>query len=385
MIRMLQFDVKKVNILQIGKLIAKYNAEAEISNQTITVTGEINNELLEELQNSISIETVRNYKEEQIISETDIVEEPEQTLNSNEYDAEMAKKLFTKKGRIFFGGIYLCNFNDSIGCEEKKHRPVVVIQENKHNEKIPTTIIIPFTTRVNESDIHLCTALTNENTYDNRSALLTEDIQTLLIEQIRVVDQKRLIRYLGMAKPNLMEQILDKVGSFLHINTSDVINQQPAINEKIVEKIVEVPVEKIVEKPVVTTKKIRQDISLEQLKMLQIVSPTELFEISKKEISIKEKTEQILELFGFDLTQNGVQYLVKAIVVSPRDDYFNFETLLREISKNETLSQEKIKNLIIARIKETMKFKKSPTIDFIRLVNIFLNKQEDYSYEENDI
>ena len=89
-------------------------------------------------------------------------------------------------------------------------------------------------------------------------------------------------------------------------------------------------------------------------------------------------------MFGFDLKKNGVQYLLKAIITSPKNDYFNVETLSESVSQEEGIDQKEIKRLIIARVKETFGFRKAPTIDFIRLVNIFLEKQE-ANYEEDNI
>ena len=78
------------------------------------------------------------------------------------------------------------------------------------------------------------------------------------------------------------------------------------------------------------------------------------------------------------MQKNGVQYLFKAILISPKDAYFNLETLCESISKSESaIEKDEIKRLIVARVKERFKFKKSPTTDFIRLVNSFLTKKED--------
>ena len=47
------------------------------------------------------------------------------------------------------------------------------------------------------------------------------------------------------------------------------------------------------------------------------------------------------------------------------------------IAITEIIDKEEIKRLIVARVKETFGFKKAPTIEFIRLINIFLTKQEE--------
>lgn len=60
------------------------------------------------------------------------------------------------------------------------------------------------------------------------------------------------------------------------------------------------------------------------------------------------------------------------------------ETLSDIVSKEENDDKDEIKRLIVARVKENFGFRKAPTIDFIRLINNFLSKQED-NYEENNI
>lgn len=86
------------------------------------------------------------------------------------------------------------------------------------------------------------------------------------------------------------------------------------------------------------------------------------------------KAQRILELFGFNFKRNGVLYLLKAIIASPKYLYFNLETLSESVSKTEGIDKEEVKRLIIARIKETFGFRKAPTVDFIRLVNNFFSK-----------
>ena len=89
------------------------------------------------------------------------------------------------------------------------------------------------------------------------------------------------------------------------------------------------------------------------------------------------KDEEILKLFKFDLEKTGVSYLLQAILISTQNAYFNLETLCEEISKNTHIKKEEVERLIVARIKERFGFKKSPAIDFIRLVKSVLTQKED--------
>lgn len=121
----------------------------------------------------------------------------------------------------------------------------------------------------------------------------------------------------------------------------------------------------------------RKDVNMVQVQLLSFVDINELLKISQSYSSDDIKAQKILELFGFNFKKNGVQYLLKAIIASLKSSYFNLETLSESVSKTEGIEKEEVKRLIIARVKETFGFRKAPTIDFIRLVNNFLVKQEE--------
>ena len=132
------------------------------------------------------------------------------------------------------------------------------------------------------------------------------------------------------------------------------------------------------------TPKERKDVNMTQVQLLSFVDIKKLMRISQSFSTDEVKAQRILDLFGFDFKKNGVQYLFKAIIASPKNAYFNLETLSEKVSRTEGIEKEEIKRLIVARVKENFGFRKAPTIDFIRLVNSFLIKQED-NYEENNI
>ena len=49
--------------------------------------------------------------------------------------------------------IYLANSGKTVGSEENGIRPVLIIQNNLGNKYSPTTIILPFTKRIEQSGI----------------------------------------------------------------------------------------------------------------------------------------------------------------------------------------------------------------------------------------
>ena len=206
-----------------------------------------------------------------------------------------------------------------------------------------------------------------------------------MAEQIRTVDKTRLRRYIGFLTPEFMEQIEEKIYISLDLKPKETIVEKEVFVDKIVEKIVYV--DKIVplkEETDVKPQKEQRDINMVQVQLLSFVNINELIKISQSKSTDEIKAKKILELFNFDFTKKGVEYLLKAIIASPKTNYFNLETLSDIVSKEENDDKDEIKRLIVARVKENFGFRKAPTIDFIRLINNFLSKQED-NYEENNI
>jgi mRNA interferase MazF len=84
--------------------------------------------------------------------------------------------------------IWLANLNPSKGTEPGKTRPVVIIQTDLLNETHLSTVICPITTNVNK-EIELLRVHLKAGQLDN--------ISDILVDQIRAIDNKRLIKKLG--------------------------------------------------------------------------------------------------------------------------------------------------------------------------------------------
>jgi len=84
--------------------------------------------------------------------------------------------------------IWLADLNPSVGTESGKKRPVVVVQTDLLNEFHLSTLICPISTNVKEEveilRIHL-----------KRGQL--EKLSDILIDQVRVIDNKRFIKKIG--------------------------------------------------------------------------------------------------------------------------------------------------------------------------------------------
>lgn len=84
--------------------------------------------------------------------------------------------------------IWLANLNPGKGTESGKIRPVVIIQTDLLNESHLSTLICPITTNVIK-EIELLRVHLNAGQLDKLS--------DVLVDQIRAIDNKRLIKKLG--------------------------------------------------------------------------------------------------------------------------------------------------------------------------------------------
>ena len=386
---MLQLQTQNIDICRISKLLVKYKIKASITNQVITLDGDVSDELLTQLCGNIDINAVQNFisleplyvpketsffkSEERIQSENvdkpEMVENPQTppTLSHqySEYDLIYPE---VKRGEV-----YLCDFGEPYGSEQGFERYAIVVQNDGGNLHSSTTIVLPCTTKHKpEIPTHYHCRFSSQNMIDYDLARVGSMKNVIMAEQIQTVDKTRLRKYIGTLKPDFMKILQDKIDVSLNLSREVKViaeHKRPITKKAAVES---------------ETLRERKDVNMVQVQLLSIVDINELLKISQSNSTDEVKTQRILELFGFDFNKNGVQYLFKAIIASPKDAYFNLETLSESISKNESIDKEEIKRLIVARVKETFGYRKAPTIDFIRLVNNFLVKQEVY-YEEINI
>jgi mRNA interferase MazF len=84
--------------------------------------------------------------------------------------------------------IWLADLNPSRGTEPRKTRPVVVIQTDLLNDTHLSTLICPITSNV-QKDIDILRVHLKKNQL--------EKLSDILVDQIRAIDNKRLISRLG--------------------------------------------------------------------------------------------------------------------------------------------------------------------------------------------
>jgi mRNA interferase MazF len=97
------------------------------------------------------------------------------------------------------GSIYLVNLDPTIGSEIQKTRPAVVIQNDVGNQYSPTTIIAPITSGEEEVYPVEVFVAAPEGGLDNNSLVL--------LNQIRAVNKRRLVRYLGKLNSKTMRKV----------------------------------------------------------------------------------------------------------------------------------------------------------------------------------
>jgi mRNA interferase MazF len=101
--------------------------------------------------------------------------------------------------------IWIADLNPQIGTEPGKTRPVLVVQTNLLNKiPHPSTIVCPITTNVKkDSDIlrvHLKKGV----------AKLQQDCD-IMIDQIRAIDNKRLIKKVGDLPSELIQVVKENI------------------------------------------------------------------------------------------------------------------------------------------------------------------------------
>jgi mRNA interferase MazF len=107
--------------------------------------------------------------------------------------------------------VWMADLNPQIGTEPGKVRPVLVVQTDMlNNSNHPSTIICPLTTNVSKDSeilrVHIRKGL----------AGITEP-SDIMIDQIRAIDNKRLIRMLGVLPPNLSDLVVKNLKIILDI------------------------------------------------------------------------------------------------------------------------------------------------------------------------
>jgi mRNA interferase MazF len=98
------------------------------------------------------------------------------------------------------GEIYLVNFDPTVGAEIQKTRPALIVQNDIANRHSPITIVAAVTSQFEEP------LYPTEVLIRSPEGGLTVD-SVVLLNQVRSVDKRRLVRRLGALTPTTMEQV----------------------------------------------------------------------------------------------------------------------------------------------------------------------------------
>jgi mRNA interferase MazF len=108
----------------------------------------------------------------------------------------MAKELTSPRR----GEVYLVSFDPTLGAEIKKTRPALILQNNVANRYSPITIVAAITSQVGEKLYP-----TEVFVRAPEGGLRTDGV--ILLNQIRSIDKRRLMKRLGHLKIETMEHV----------------------------------------------------------------------------------------------------------------------------------------------------------------------------------
>ena len=108
--------------------------------------------------------------------------------------------------------IWIADLNPRIGTEPGKTRPVLVLQTNLLNKVHHlSTIICPLTAKI-QKGAEVLRVLVRKAEVE----LLQQDCD-IMIDQIRAIDNKRLIRKVTVLPPGLVEKVKENIAILLDI------------------------------------------------------------------------------------------------------------------------------------------------------------------------
>lgn len=107
--------------------------------------------------------------------------------------------------------IWLANLDPRFGTETGKTRPVLVVQTDFLNKVHPSTLICPITTNVKLESKILRVNI------KKGTAKVNEDCD-VMIDQLRSIDNKRLIKKIGELPKELAERVKENIKIILDLD-----------------------------------------------------------------------------------------------------------------------------------------------------------------------
>jgi mRNA interferase MazF len=114
--------------------------------------------------------------------------------------------------RVQRGDIFLVNLDPTVGVEQAGTRPVLVVQCDLANERIPTVTVVPLT-----SNLRAGRFLFTVTVPATESGLAADSV--VLAFHIRTIDKVRLIRYIGHLDSWTMSRVDEAMSLHLGLRT----------------------------------------------------------------------------------------------------------------------------------------------------------------------
>ncbi len=108
------------------------------------------------------------------------------------------------------GNIVLVDLNPVIGTEQSGIRPAVIIQTDKANKVSPHTIIAPFSSKIRSAILPSHVFIQS-----GQSGLIMDSV--ILCEQLRVIDKKRILKFIGKLSDELTIELNSAIVAILDI------------------------------------------------------------------------------------------------------------------------------------------------------------------------
>jgi mRNA interferase MazF len=110
------------------------------------------------------------------------------------------------------GDIYLVELPLTDGREQIGRRPAIILQEERYTEMLPTTLVIPLTSKLKAQ--RFPATLLIEPTRENG----LEKGSVALIFQLRAIDQRRIKERIGRLREEEMREIYRKIKDLMKID-----------------------------------------------------------------------------------------------------------------------------------------------------------------------
>lgn len=107
--------------------------------------------------------------------------------------------------------IWVANLDPRFGTEAGKTRPVLIVQTDSLNKVHPSTLICPITTNV-KRESQILRVYTKKGT-----AEVSEDCD-IMIDQLRAIDNKRLIKKIGKIHGEIREKVKENLRIILDLD-----------------------------------------------------------------------------------------------------------------------------------------------------------------------